>query len=99
MRPWLNGLVYGAEVAKMKYGKSVDTYSLGLVLSTGHNDGRLPFVPEKDRISAKDMAGGYTDLECRVKRFRSRREEAGQLSGCVKGNTIEWRCYHSEKEC
>ena len=48
------------EVAKkMKYGKSVDTYSLGLVLYWLLNDGRLPFVPEKDRISAKDMQAAY----------------------------------------
>lgn len=48
------------EVAKkMKYGKSVDTYSLGLVLYWLLNDGRLPFVPEKDRISAKDMQVAY----------------------------------------
>ena len=48
------------EVAKkMKYGKSVDTYSLGLVLYWLLNDGRLPFVPEKDRISTKDMQAAY----------------------------------------
>lgn len=48
------------EVAKkMKYGKSVDTYSLGLVLYWLLNDGRLPFVPEKDRISVKDMQTAY----------------------------------------
>ena len=48
------------EVAKkMKYGKSVDTYSLGLVLYWLLNDGRLPFVLEKDRISAKDMQAAY----------------------------------------
>ncbi len=48
------------EVAKkMKYRKSVDTYSLGLVLYWLLNDGRLPFVPEKDRISAKDMQAAY----------------------------------------
>lgn len=48
------------EVAKkMKYGKSVDTYSLGLVLYWLLNDRRLPFVPEKDRISVKDMQEAY----------------------------------------
>ena len=48
------------EVAKkMKYGKSVDTYSLGLVLYWLLNDGRLPFIPEKDRISVKDMQTAY----------------------------------------
>lgn len=56
------------EVAKkMKYGKSVDTYSLGLVLYWLLNDGRLPFVPEKDRISVKDMQAAY--------RLRMRGEE------------------------
>ena len=56
------------EVAKkMKYGKSVDTYSLGLVLYWLLNDRRLPFVPEKDRISVKDMQEAY--------RLRMRGEE------------------------
>lgn len=48
------------EVAKkMKYGKSVDTYSLGLVLYWLLNYYRLPFVPAKDRITAKDMDQAY----------------------------------------
>lgn len=48
------------EVAKkMKYGKSVDTYSLGLVLYWLLNYYRLPFVPMKDRITAKDMEQAY----------------------------------------
>lgn len=48
------------EVAKkMKYGKSVDTYSLGLVLYWLLNHYRLPFVPAKDRITAKDMDQAY----------------------------------------
>ncbi|MBS6194535.1 MAG: nucleotide exchange factor GrpE [Clostridiales bacterium] len=48
------------EVAKkMKYGKSVDTYSLGLVLYWLLNHYRLPFVPLKDRITAKDMEMAY----------------------------------------
>ena len=65
------------EVAKkMKYGKSVDTYSLGLVLYWLLNDRRLPFVPEKDRISVKDMQE-HTDSECGARRSRSRRVEAG----------------------
>ena len=56
------------EVAKkMKYGKSVDTYSLGLVLYWLLNDRRLPFGSEKDRISVKDMQEAY--------RLRMRGEE------------------------
>lgn len=48
------------EVAKkMKYGKSVDTYSLGLVLYWLLNQYRLPFVPLKERITTKDMDNAY----------------------------------------
>ncbi|MGN1141078.1 MAG: nucleotide exchange factor GrpE [Oliverpabstia sp.] len=48
------------EVAKkMKYGKSVDTYSLGLVLYWLLNHYRLPFVPLKERITVKDMENAY----------------------------------------
>lgn len=48
------------EVAKkMKYGKNVDTYSLGLVLYWLLNHYRLPFVPLKERITPKDMNQAY----------------------------------------
>lgn len=45
------------EVAKkLKYGNSVDLYSLGLVLYWLLNQYRLPFLPIDGRITAKDMA-------------------------------------------
>lgn len=44
------------EVAKkMKYGKSVDTYSLGLVIYWLLNDARLPFVTKSGRVTHKEI--------------------------------------------
>lgn len=40
---------------RMKYGRSVDTYSLGLVLYCMLNRNRLPFVPLTERITMNDM--------------------------------------------
>ena len=71
------------EVAKkMKYGKSVDTYSLGLVFYWLLNDGRLPFVPEKDRISTKDMQAAYR-LRMQGKEIPEPKKGSRQLKAVV----------------
>lgn len=71
------------EVAKkMKYGKSVDTYSLGLVLYWLLNDGRLPFVPEKERISVKDMQTAY-GLRMRGEQIPEPKAGSAQLKAVV----------------
>ena len=88
------------EVAKkMKYGKSVDTYSLGLVLYWLLNDGRLPFVPEKDRISAKDMQAAYR-LRMQGKEIPEPKRGSRQLKAVVlKALSFEReKRYHSGKE-
>lgn len=88
------------EVAKkMKYGKSVDTYSLGLVLYWLLNDGRLPFVPEKDRISVKDMQAAYR-LRMRGEEIPEPKRGSRQLKAVVlKALSFDReKRYHSGKE-
>ena len=46
-------------VKKIKYGKDVDTYSLGLVLYKLLNHDCLPFVPLTGRITVNDMQKAY----------------------------------------